>query len=556
MTVLLTGLLPFVILAASALALPVSFVLLRLYRRAVQRGMRKLGAAPPPPERDVARLVPPAPLAVTVVEPSTIAAAATPAYEAAIRGPWRAAAVYAAGGAAYAVVMTAAWLVATRDPAVVWPKVLLLFWTYFWPAALAAVLIAGDDRRTRLEILGAYLLVLAALFAIISVRNPDLGAGQLVVFWVIEDGPATVLVLIFLLRSLRAVGPLVLTFLIMVALGSQALLTAASASEPLLQAIAGFGFALGLGATSVFVALIALGMVCFGLLGWPLLGALGRRYQRKQLSDQSITLDALWLLFGVVGSIGLVFEGVLWVFTGLVAFAAFKLTTVVLFRLTRTSRESARPTPLLLLRVFSLGPRSERLFDSLRKHWQYAGSISMIAGPDLVTTTVEPHEFLAFVGGRLDRQFVSDRQDLERRIAAVDGGRDPDGRYRVNEFFCRGDTWQPTMERLATSNDAVLMDLRSFRPANQGCIFELARLLDLVDLRRVVFLTDGTTDRGFLDATLQDMWRRLDASSPNGTNRAPAARLFPVTTHSARELRALLRLMMQPASAATAARFT
>jgi hypothetical protein len=112
------------------------------------------------------------------------------------------------------------------------------------------------------------------------------------------------------------------------------------------------------------------------------------------------------------------------------------------------------------------------------------------------------------------------------------------------------------MERLATSNDAVLMDLRSFRPANQGCIFELARLLDLVDLRRVVFLTDGTTDRGFLDATLQDMWRRLDASSPNGTNRAPAARLFPVTTHSARELRALLRLMMQPASAATAARFT
>ena len=113
------------------------------------------------------------------------------------------------------------------------------------------------------------------------------------------------------------------------------------------------------------------------------------------------------------------------------------------------------------------------------------------------------------------------------------------------------DTWQPTMERLATSNDAVLMDLRSFRPANQGCIFELARLLDLVDLRRVVFLTDGTTDRGFLDATLQDMWRRLDASSPNGTNRAPAARLFPVTTHSARELRALLRLMMsRPAAAA------
>jgi hypothetical protein len=33
--------------------------------------------------------------------------------------------------------------------------------------------------------------------------------------------------------------------------------------------------------------------------------------------------------------------------------------------------------------VFALGKRSERLFDKLRKHWQYAGSIAMIAGPDL-----------------------------------------------------------------------------------------------------------------------------------------------------------------------------
>ena len=55
---------------------------------------------------------------------------------------------------------------------------------------------------------------------------------------------------------------------------------------------------------------------------------------------------------------------------------------------------------------------------------------------------------------------------------------DPDGRYRIKEFFCYNDTWQMTMERLAAASDAVLMDLRSFSRVNQGCIFELGRLLD------------------------------------------------------------------------------
>ena len=43
-TVLLAGVLPFVVLVASLLAIPVSLLLLRLYRNAVQRGMNDLGA--------------------------------------------------------------------------------------------------------------------------------------------------------------------------------------------------------------------------------------------------------------------------------------------------------------------------------------------------------------------------------------------------------------------------------------------------------------------------------------------------------------------------------
>lgn len=101
----------------------------------------------------------------------------------------------------------------------------------------------------------------------------------------------------------------------------------------------------------------------------------------------------------------------------------------------------------------------------------------MIAGPDLVTT-VEPHEFLDFVRGRIGRQFVSNAADVEQRLSALVKMPDPDGRYRISEFFCHNDTRQMTMERLAASRDVVLMDLRGFSPRNQGCIYELGRLLD------------------------------------------------------------------------------
>ena len=69
--------------------------------------------------------------------------------------------------------------------------------------------------------------------------------------------------------------------------------------------------------------------------------------------------------------------------------------------------------------------------DGLSKRWLRVGSISMIAGPDLVTSTVEPHEFLDFVGGDLSRQFVRGGDDLERRLREMAHGPDPDGRYRV-----------------------------------------------------------------------------------------------------------------------------
>jgi hypothetical protein len=482
-------------------------------------------------------------------QPETV----SPAYVKARDGAWKTAAAYTAAGSGYALIMTAGWLAATHDQAVVWIKVLLLFWTYLWPALISTILVAAYDPAGRLQLYAAYFLALLAIFAVALARNPGMGLWQLPVYWIIENGPPTVLVVAFLLRPIRAVGPLVLAFLIAVASGSQLLLSVASANEALLRTIAAVGFRLGLNAAAVFFCLTLLGMLAFGLLGWPLLRLLGKRYEQKKLSDQSIMLDALWLLFGVVQSIGLAFESPPWILTGLVAFVGYKLESALAFRWAVSPQRAGDSKTLLLLRVFALGKRSEKLFDALRRHWPYAGSISMIAGPDLVTTTIEPHEFLNFVSGRLGRQFVSDAQDLERRLARIDEGPDPDGRCRINEFFCHNDTWQMTMERLAATSDAVLMDLRSFSPVNQGCIFELGRLLDGIALSRVVLLVDDTTDLAFLETTLQRLWQNLSADSPNQAAPSPAVRLFRIAAQSRRELGALLRLLMSPAPGSAAA---
>jgi hypothetical protein len=288
------------------------------------------------------------------------------------------------------------------------------------------------------------------------------------------------------------------------------------------------------------------GFALFALLGAWLLRWIGGRYERKRMSDQSLTLDALWLLFGVTQSITLVFEGWAWIFTGLVAFAAYQLVTRVGFALWRDAetRSPVRAPALLLLRVFALGRRSERLFDVLSKRWLRAGSIRLIAGPDLVTTAIESHELLAFVGGRLSRQFVDDAADLERRVTQLDTRPDPDGRFRVTEFFCHADTWQMTMRELARSSDAVLMDLRSFSPANKGCLYELGQLIGAVPLDRVLFLVDSSTDRPFLEQSLAELWQRLAAGSPNRGLAQPSAWLFDARGRSGREAKRLVELLL------------
>ena len=118
------------------------------------------------------------------------------------------------------------------------------------------------------------------------------------------------------------------------------------------------------------------------------------------------------------------------------------------------------------------------------------------------------------------------------------------GRHRVNEFFCHADTWQMTMTQLAAQTNAVLMDLRSFSPGNQGCLYELQALLNNVSLTRVLLVIDDTTDRTFLEQTLQSLWSKIYRKSVNLRLSSPELRLFRLSHQTAGEVKALLKRLL------------
>lgn len=537
----LTGALPMALLVASVLAVPLSWLALRSYRAAVLRGMSAsggvaaAGAARAAAERSAAPAAPVPPRHDLAFE-DVPAGSAVPTR--AGTGPGRQAARYAAAGGVYAVVMAAGMVIA--DPQIdgspgQWASLTL---GYLWPAVMVVLLVAAYDRRARLRVLAGYAAAWLVLAAVLAAGPTGLGAFALLATPVLLNVVPTLLVLGFSLRPIRAVGLFVLSALFVVALGAQSVLQVASGSEDFLRALAGLAGALGLGAKAAAATMLAVGIVAGAALAVPMARAVARRYEARRFSDQSIVVDAHFLVFGVVQSLGPATGSPRWFGIGLVAFVAYKAAASLALRPGATSA-AAPARSLLLLRVFKLGARSERLFDRLRRHWLHEGPVRMIAGPDLVATTVEPHEFLDFLGGRLDRRFVHDDADREHRLAHMRHGTDPDGRHRIEAFFCRADTWRGTMQRLARDSDAVLMDLRTFAPDNQGCLYEIGQLLDLVDLRRVLFVIDGRTSPAFVEQTLRDAWRALDAGSPNRAAARPVARLMKIDEPTGPALRGL-----------------
>jgi hypothetical protein len=224
---------------------------------------------------------------------------------------------------------------------------------------------------------------------------------------------------------------------------------------------------------------------------------------------------------------------------------AYKLVAHWGLRHHRRSSLLGTPRTLLLLRVFGFERRTQRLLEDLGRCWRYLGPIRLIGGTDLADATIEPHEFFEFLNGRLSRAFIKGRDDLESRLSERTPAPDPDGLFRIEDFFCHEATWRMTVARLARDADAVLMDLRGFTPANRGCIFEIEQLIASVALDRIVLLVDDSTDVPFLEQTLQGAWRAMPGDSPNAGAGTHRLRVLQASAHHGRTLDSVLGLLCE-----------
>lgn len=527
----LTGQLPSIIILAAVLAYLISLLLLWLYRRAVLRfmnrqssgAMKSSSVASSPPASEP---LPPLEL-VTISANTDSIPKNNPALSQLItRRQWQAAAVYGTAGAVFVLLMTFVWLTSSGFEFRFFPS-LMIFWIMAWPIVLTVNFITASTRRILLVSTGIYFAVYFLLSLIVLIRNPEMPAHQILSMWLSFNLMPTVLLLLFLNRQIRAIGPMVLVFMIIGLTGSVVASTAFSQNEVALRTLIEMTSFIGLG-DHTFVSVLVAGFAFFALFGWLLLMWIRSSYESKKLSDQAILLDSVWIIFGIshVAS-SLAFENIVWAWSVFVIFLAYKAAVLIGFRIVHKSPiDQHANIRLLLLRVFKLGKRSEHVFDGITKHWRYAGSVQLIAGPDLATTTIEPHEFLEFLNRKLTRLFIQNQSDFDQRLNNMDTRPDFDGRFRINDFFCYENTWEMVLSRLVQQSDVILMDLRSFSPERQGCIRELSELVHRVLIERVVLLVDETTDFFFLEQTIRQCWSTMPASSPNAIGTAKVLRLF------------------------------
>lgn len=501
----------------------ISWGLLAFYRRAVIRNMRsQTSSSHLPAEVDLASKAaahpPTSELSINILSTSLALQGSSDGgrlFKDALRGPWRAVLVYGLAGLCYAFLFSVVKLKADRIELLPF-RLTVITLIYYWPIFPVLWIVVGKTFRIRILLVGIYALLLLVLGFIEYSFSPSFDWMTPFLIWNWCNAWPTIALLFVLNRKTRTVGPLVLVFLFFGITGALVLFSFIANQQDVLSYVIALGNVIGLSYSQKVAAIFLVGFLAVGAVGWLIAKWIQKRYEARKISDQSILVDTIWFLFVIFHVIYIGISRVEWIPFGILVYLVYRiLVWAGMTILVRTSVRTETPVDLLLLRVFSLGKRSEQLYDALSMHWRYVGNLRMISGPDLATSTVDPHEFIYFLTRKLKQLFTHTVEALEHGLTALDNRCDPDGRFRAVEFFCHADVWKEALARLAKISDVIVMDLRSFGAQHKGCIFEINALMDLIPLERILLLVDDTTDTTFLHQTLQSAWAHLDQDSPN-----------------------------------------
>jgi len=457
---------------------------------------------------------------------------------------WNSAAVYAAAGAVQAAVSTILLFSFSRIEFLPF-RTVSVFWVNLWPAVLVFGLFWLSAWRGRVLLVAGYFAILMMLAlrshapAMTQLGVTMGSVQQMFLMWALESLIPTILLFLFLSRRIRAVGPLVYVFMLVAVFGA-ALANGLSFTSEGANFVVATAVKLKLDVGTVIWSFVAVGFALFLIPGWLGAAWIRRRYEAKRMSDQSIMIDSIWMVFTLSQMLmNLAQERGAWAILGFGSFLGYRGARSIGFRILKKRIPQTEGVRLLLLRVFGSRRRSEKLFDVLTARWRYYGSIQMIAGSDLASSKLEPHEFLDFLRGRLTRYFISDEEQLERRLEQMDLLSDFDRRFRVTEFFCFDDTWRLALRRLIHRCDRVLMDLRGFSPNHAGCVFELQTLINEVPPDRVLLLVDSSTDLPYLRQVLAEACNHIVSGSANRDHDTIALRVLQMqgrVTHGVRRI--------------------
>lgn len=515
----------FVFLAAFVLAVPAAFFVLRRYRRAVEvammhaEGPGNFRFAESQPQATDGRQAP-----EFIV--STITEEEGNDHEGLGRLTLRTGLAYGVAGLAYAATALAIYFVA-NDVEFLPLRTIATFAVFAWPAILAVAYVVTTDNRRRLGLVVAYAAVLGVLSAIS-------GANLYLLLWIIA-GPATLALFLMTNEHIRTAAPFIFVILLFAAIGALISLdiSLAIAAEGLLSDIIG-------------VYLIALITFAAGAgVGWVLLGRLARLYDGKWFSDQML-LASIWMLifnFQIVLflSLSMGMAAVL----GFLASAVFLVVLRAAFGFLKIGKDANSNRQLLLLRVFAADRAREKFLRNLGHYWRYLGSIELVGAPDVAAATLEPDELMAFLSGRLSKRFVGNAAELDARLEDLDLERDTDGRFRVNTVYCHDNAWRVAVGRLIDTGSNIVVDLRGFTPANEGIVYELRYLLNVVPLSRVILMTDEDVEMPALHQTLKSAFSGLSANSPNRV-KSPVLRVAKMPIGGQRQIRQLIGVLAPP----------
>src|SRR5574343_1244486 len=360
---------------------------------------------------------------------------------------------------------------------------------YAWPVV---PVIAVIRRWSRWRFVGALLLWFVAAVALLSWRTNENVTFAQVFGWMLFDIglPLIVVSALCLGGATRAVAPWLAPLFFLLAwaslTGIDVLTALVGSNSPIVYWLASFFGA---------VTAIALFAFVFGLLAWWPVRALGRwlgrAYAARCISELFYLFTAVWVIALIGPALGaiarekwgalLYFSPLLWIPLGALWMA-------------RRPRPSGRPPTLLVLRVFRQDANVQDIFDRVIERWRLSGNTVLIAGTDLAERTIDADDIFTFLDGRLAERFIHRPDDVARRLGAFEWQPDAEGRYRVNECYCHDTTWQQALAELLKVSDVVLMDLRNFVAANQGCLYELQTLSATPDLKHVVVLVNDRTE--------------------------------------------------------------